>query len=93
MKAIWKDTVLADSDDTVVVERNHYFPRDAIVQEHFAPSEAHTFCGWQGQASYFDVIVGGETNSQAAWYYAEPFAEAAHIKDYVAFWKGVKVVD
>lgn len=91
MKAIWKDAVLAESDDTVVVEGNHYFPADSINRAYFQPSDTHTTCPWKGEASYYDVVVDGQVNSDAAWYYPEPKEAAANIKDHVAFWKGVKV--
>jgi uncharacterized protein (DUF427 family) len=91
MKATWKDAVLAESDDTVVVEGNHYFPRDSIRQEHFRPSATHTTCHWKGQASYYDVVVGDALNKDAAWYYPNPKPEAASVKDRIAFWKGVRV--
>jgi len=91
MKAIWKDAVLAESDDTVVVEGNHYFPRESIRQEHFRPSATHTTCHWKGQASYYDVVVGDALNKDAAWYYPNPKPEAASVKDRIAFWKGVRV--
>ena len=91
MKAIWNGAVLAESDDTVAVEGNHYFPEDSINKEFFAPSEMHTVCGWKGTASYYDVVVGDETNKDAAWYYPEPKDAAKEIENRVAFWKGVKV--
>lgn len=91
MKAIWKGTVLAESDATVVVEGNHYFPRESIRQEHFRPSATRTTCAWKGQASYYDIVVEGTLNKDAAWYYADPTPEAASIKGRVAFWKGVRV--
>lgn len=91
MKAIWKDTVLAESDDTVVVENNHYFPASSLKKECFAPSKTHTTCGWKGEASYYDVVVGGAVNADAAWFYPTPKDAAANIKDRVAFWKGVTV--
>ncbi|QDT10269.1 DUF427 domain-containing protein [Planctomycetes bacterium K23_9] len=90
-KAIWQGTVLAESDDTKVVEGNHYFPPDSIVREHFKPSDHTTVCGWKGTASYYDLSVGTEQNKQAAWYYPEPKDAVAEIRDYVAFWKGVQV--
>ena len=68
MKAIWNGTTLADSNDTIVVEGNHYFPADAVQSEYFRPSETHTVCGWKGTASYYDIVVNGETNRDAAWY-------------------------
>ena len=91
MKATWKDAVLAESDDTVVVEGNHYFPRESIRQEYFRPSATHTTCHWKGEASYFDVVVGDAVNKDAAWYYPDTKPEAASIKDRIAFWKGVRV--
>jgi uncharacterized protein (DUF427 family) len=91
MKAMWKGAVLAESDDTVVVEGNHYFPADSIRREHFRESETHTVCPWKGTASYYDVVVGGDVNRDAAWYYPQPKDAAREIKDRVAFWHGVKV--
>jgi uncharacterized protein (DUF427 family) len=91
MKAIWNGTVLAESDDTVVVEGNHYFPADAINKEFFQDSNTHTTCPWKGEASYYDVVVNGEVNKDAAWYYPQTKEAADNIKNYVAFWKGVKV--
>ena len=90
-KATWNGVVLAESDDTIVVEGNHYFPPQAINNEFFADSERHTTCPWKGVASYYDVEVGGQLNKGAAWFYPSPSAAAADIKDYVAFWKGVQV--
>ena len=91
MRATWNGAVLAESDETVVVEGNHYFPADAVKREHFRESETHTVCPWKGTASYYDVVVGGEVNRDAAWYYPEPKDAAAEIKGRVAFWRGVKV--
>lgn len=90
-KAIWRNAVLAESDETVIVEGNHYFPPDSVRSEFFRESDAHTVCGWKGTASYYDVVVGDEVNPQAAWYYPEPKPQAEEIKGYVAFWKGVDV--
>lgn len=90
-KATWNGAVLAESDETIVVEGNHYFPRDSIVVEHFVESTRQTRCPWKGLASYFDLVVDGQTNPGAAWYYSSPTPAAADIKDYVAFWKGVSV--
>ena len=92
-QAIWNGAVLADSDQTEVVEGNHYFPPDSIRREYFQGSEHHTVCPWKGTASYYDVVVEGNANPQAAWYYPDPKPEAANIKNYVAFWKGVEVRD
>ena len=91
MRATWKGEVLAESDETVVVEGNHYFPADSIKRERFRESETHTVCPWKGTASYYDVVVGGEVNKDAAWFYPEPKDAAREIKDRVAFWRGVKV--
>ena len=91
MKATWNDTVVAESDKTVVVEGNHYFPPDTINKEYFQPSSTHTTCPWKGEASYYNVVVNGETNEDAAWYYPQPKDAATEIKDHVAFWRGVKV--
>ena len=90
-KAVWNGTVIAESNDTIVVEGNHYFPPETINEEYFAPSQAHTMCPWKGVASYYDVVVDGEVNRGGAWYYPDPSAAAADIKDYVAFWRGVRV--
>ncbi|MGQ0620088.1 MAG: DUF427 domain-containing protein [Panacagrimonas sp.] len=92
MKAIWNGAVLAESQDTVVVEGNHYFPLESLAREHFRPSEHHSLCGWKGTASYYDVVVGGSTNANAAWYYADPLPAARQILGRVAFWKGVEVL-
>ena len=91
MKATWNNATIAESDKTIVIEGNHYFPPDAITSEHFQPSDKHTTCPWKGEASYYDVVVNGEVNKDAAWYYPEPKAAAAEIKGYIAFWRGVKV--
>ena len=91
MKATWNGAVLAESDDTVVVEGNHYFPPDSISREHFRESETHTVCPWKGTASYYDVVVGDDVNRDAAWYYPQPKDAARQIKEHVAFWRGVKV--
>jgi uncharacterized protein (DUF427 family) len=91
MKAIWNNTVVAESDDTVVVENNHYFPAEALKQEYFESSIAHTSCPWKGQANYYSLRVNGELNKDAAWYYPEPKPAAGQIKGRVAFWKGVRV--
>ncbi|HBR58676.1 MAG TPA: hypothetical protein DEA22_14605 [Blastocatellia bacterium] len=91
MKAVWNGVILAESDATVVVEGNHYFPPDSINSEFFRPSESHTVCPWKGTASYFDIAVDGQTNKDAAWYYPETKPAASNVKGYIAFWKGVKV--
>ena len=92
MKAIWNGATLAESNETIIVEGNHYFPADSINKEYFKQSETHTICGWKGTASYYDVEANGETNKDAAWFYPSPKTEAKEIENYVAFWKGVKVV-
>ncbi|MFL5331475.1 MAG: DUF427 domain-containing protein [Gemmataceae bacterium] len=91
MRATWNGTVIAESNDTIVVEGNHYFPATSIRKEHFRPSTTHTECGWKGTASYYTVVVGNQSNPDAAWYYPEPKEAARNIAGYVAFWKGVKV--
>jgi uncharacterized protein (DUF427 family) len=91
MKATWNGTVLAESDDTVVVEGNHYFPPTAIDRAKLEPTDHRTTCPWKGEASYYTVVAGGERNENAAWYYPAPKAAAAEIRDRVAFWKGVEV--
>jgi uncharacterized protein (DUF427 family) len=90
-KAIWNGTVLAESDRTEVVEGNQYFPPDSVRREFLRDSSTHTTCGWKGIASYYDVVVNGETNRDAAWYYPEPKDAARNITNYVAFWHGVKM--
>jgi uncharacterized protein (DUF427 family) len=91
VRATWNGVVLADSNDTVVVEGNHYFPSDSVDWSHLSVTQTHTTCPWKGEASYYDVVANGETNGDAAWFYPEPFEAAAEIKDRVAFWKGVSV--
>jgi uncharacterized protein (DUF427 family) len=90
-KASWDGAVLAESDQTVVVEGNHYFPPSAVHSEFLRPSDTHTVCGWKGTASYHDVEVNGQRNPDAAWFYPDPKPAAAEIKDHIAFWKGVRV--
>lgn len=91
MRAVWNGKVLAESDETVVVEGNHYFPADAVDRSLFVESETHTTCPWKGLASYYSVEVDGKRNADAAWYYPDPKPEAENIRDYVAFWHGVEV--
>ncbi len=90
-KAIWNGTVIAESDEFETVERNIYFPPSALNKEFFHDSPTHTTCGWKGVASYYHVVVNGETNTDAAWYYPAPKEEAKNIEGYIAFWKGVTV--
>ena len=91
MKATWNNRTVAESDKTIVIEGNHYFPPDAITKDYFQPSDTHTICPWKGEASYYNVVVDGQVNKDAAWYYPQPKDAAAEIKDYVAFWRGVRV--
>lgn len=91
MKATWHGTTLAESDETVVVEGNHYFPVEAIDRQYFSESTKHTTCPWKGEASYYDITVDGAVNKDAAWFYPEPKEAAANIRNRVAFWKGVVV--
>ncbi len=93
MRAIWNDQVIAESSDTVVIENNHYFPHDAIKKEYFKSSDTHSVCPWKGEAHYYSVEVDGKTNKDAAWYYPEVKELAKGIKNKVAFWKGVQVVE
>ena len=93
MKAIWNGTVVAQSDDTVVVEGNHYFPADAVDPKFLLPSNTRTRCSWKGEARYFTLFVDGDANPDAVWTYPEPLEAAAEIKGRLAFWKGVKVVE
>lgn len=92
-KAIWKDTVLAESDDLVNIEGNYYFPESSLNKKYFKPSTYHTHCPWKGEASYYSIQVNGDTNPDAAWYYPTPSEAAKAIKGRVAFWRGVEVVD
>jgi uncharacterized protein (DUF427 family) len=89
--ARWNGTVIAESDDTVVVEGNHYFPRAAVKDGVLVDSDTSSVCPWKGTASYYSVVVDGQTNRDAAWYYPQPKQAAAQIRDRVAFWKGVEV--
>ncbi len=91
MKATWKGEILAESDDTVVVEGNRYFPADALRRECFRDSETNSVCAWKGTACYYDVVVGDQVNTDAAWYYPDPKSAAAEIRDRVAFWRGVEI--
>jgi uncharacterized protein (DUF427 family) len=93
MRAVWKGVVIAESDATRVVENNHYFPPDSVRREHLRRSATHTTCAWKGLASYYDVVVGDAVNRDAAWFYPDPKPAAAGIRDHVAFWRGVEVVE
>jgi uncharacterized protein (DUF427 family) len=90
-RALWNGAVIAETDDPVVVDGNVYFPAGSVKREHLQPSETHTTCGWKGVASYYHVVVGGESNPDAAWYYPEPLKAAENIGGRIAFWKGVTV--
>lgn len=92
MKAIWNNEVIAESDDTVVVEGNHYFPAGAVNKKYFESSDTTTICPWKGTANYYTLNVSGKRNVDAVWYYAAPKEAAIQIKDRVAFWKGVQVI-
>lgn len=91
VKATWQGKTLAESDQTVVVEGNHYFSADALRREYFQPSATHTTCSWKGLASYYTVAIEGQANPDAAWYYPEPKEAAENTRGYVAFWRGVEV--
>lgn len=91
VKAMWNGAVIADSDRTIIVEGNHYFPPEDVRMELLAPSATTSTCPWKGLASYHSVIVDGATNADAAWYYPDPKPAAAEIKDHIAFWRGVTV--
>ena len=91
MKAIWKQQVLAESDDTVVVEGNHYFPPDSVKREFLQDSATTTVCPWKGTANYYTLMVDGQSNSDAAWFYADPKPAADQVRGRIAFWKGVQI--
>jgi uncharacterized protein (DUF427 family) len=93
MKAIWKDHIIASSDDTLVVEGNHYFPADSIDMKYFTDSDNSSYCPWKGSANYYSIEVDGVTNKDAAWYYKDPKEKAQNIKGHIAFWKGVEVIE
>lgn len=91
MKAIWNNTILAESDETIVVEGNHYFPPASVNFEFFKKTDTHTTCPWKGVASYYTIEVKGELNKAAAWYYPTPLDAAKEIEDHIAFWRGVEI--
>ena len=93
MRAIWNGKVIAESNETKVVEGNHYFPPESVNKEYIEDSSKNTTCPWKGVASYYSLVVNSKVNRDAAWYYPAPSDAAAEIKDHVAFWKGVEVVD
>lgn len=92
MKAIWNNTVIAESENTIVVEGNHYFPLDSVDASLLSSSELTSFCSWKGTANYYSVTVDGQVNENAAWFYASPMDKAKNIQNYVAFWRGIDVV-
>ena len=92
MKAIWNNEIIADSDNFIELEGNIYFPLERVKQQYLQPSSTTTVCPWKGTAHYYDVVVDGSTNKDAAWYYPEPKAAAENIKGYVAFWRGIDVI-
>jgi uncharacterized protein (DUF427 family) len=91
VKAIWNNTVVAQSAETKIVEGNHYFPPDSVKEEYLRESDRHSTCPWKGVASYYDIVVDEKVNKDAAWYYPEPKEAANHIAGYIAFWNGVDV--
>ena len=91
MKAIWNGVVIAESDKTIIVENNHYFPPDSVNREYLRESATTTYCPWKGICNYYTVVVEGVENKDAAWFYRDPKPEADHFRDYVAFWNGVHV--
>ena len=91
VKAVWKDKLIAETDNFEIVEENYYFPPDSVNKEYLKESDTHSTCPWKGLASYYDVVVSGEINKDAAWYYPDPKPAASKIKNYVAFWKGVEI--
>ena len=90
-KAIWNGELVAQSNVTIVVEGNHYFPESSLIMKYFVPSSTHTTCGWKGRASYYTLEVNGLQNKDAAWFYPEPLNAALNIKGHIAFWKGVVI--
>ena len=93
MKAIWNNEIIAESNDTIVIENNHYFPENSIQKKYFKESNTHSSCPWKGKASYFSIEVNQKTNKDAAWFYPNPFEAASEIKNHIAFWKGVQIVN
>ncbi len=91
MKAVWNNVVIAESDDTVIVEGNHYFPDDSVKKDYLQESDFTTMCGWKGMANYYTVTVDGKSNKDSAWYYAEPNDAAKKIKGRIAFWNGIEI--
>lgn len=93
MKAIWSDKIIAESNETIVIENNHYFPMDSVNEEYLEKSNTNSVCPWKGLASYYNLVVDGKSNVDAAWYYPEPKQGAKEIQNYIAFWKGVQIIN
>jgi len=93
MKAIWRNEIIAQSNETLIVEDNHYFPNEAVNKKFLRKNNTTTHCHWKGTASYYDIVVGDKVNESAAWYYPEPLTAAENIRDRIAFWKGIEVVN
>ncbi len=93
MKAIWNGKIIAESNETIKVENNYYFPENSVNKEFLRNSETHTICPWKGNASYFNIEINGTTNTDAAWYYPDPKPAAKDLKNYVAFWKGIEITE
>jgi len=91
MQALWNGEVIAESEETVVVEGNHYFPNESVKEQFLEPSETTSYCGWKGDCNYYSLNVGDQTNTDAVWYYGDPFPKAEQIRGHMAFWKGVTV--
>lgn len=91
MKAIWNGKTIAQSNETIIIERNHYFPPDSVDKGYLKGSDQYSVCPWKGTASYYDIVVDGKTNKDAAWYYPQPSERAKQIKGYIAFWRGVEI--
>jgi uncharacterized protein (DUF427 family) len=92
MKAVWNNSVIAESDATILVEGNHYFPSESIMEKYFQKTSLTSFCGWKGMAKYYSVTVDGKTLENCAWYYEEPNDAAKKIKGMIAFWNGIEVI-
>ncbi len=92
MKAIWNNQIIAESDKTIIVENNHYFPKDSVNMDFMIDSNTESICPWKGQASYYTIVVGDKKNVDAAWFYQNPRPLAKNIKNYIAFWKGVEII-
>jgi len=93
MQAIWNDTIVAESDDTIIVEGNHYFPAVSVNFDYLSASDTTSVCSWKGTANYHNLVVDGQTNQDAAWYYKAPKDAAMNIKNYLAFWRGVEIIE